>query len=147
MIKNFAEFLLQDAEDTIANYIYHCNAQNPTGEAAFYYIMSMFGWAKRPMEDRLDNLDPSVPLTLIYGAKSWVDHYPAEKILTRRPVGAYVDYHVCKNKSKFIHSFRVSSSFNIDLCRQMLDAGHHVYAGQHEAFNDIILQACSRAIL
>ncbi|OXA62201.1 Abhydrolase domain-containing protein 4 [Folsomia candida] len=115
LIKNFST-QIDDAETKISNYIYHSNAQNSTGESAFYTLMNMFGWAKNPMEMRLETLDDKIPLTLIYGGKSWVDHYPAEEIVNRRP-GSYVNFH-------------------------MLDAGHHVYADQFESFNQIVIDAC-----
>ncbi|OXA64857.1 Abhydrolase domain-containing protein 4 [Folsomia candida] len=115
IIKNFST-QIDDAETKISNYVYHSNVQNSTGESAFYTLMNMFGWAKNPMEMRLETLDDKIPLTLIYGSKSWVDHYPAEEIVNRRP-GSYVNFHV-------------------------LDAGHHVYADKFESFNQIVIDAC-----
>lgn len=31
------------------------------------------GWAKRPMVQRVNLLPPSMPVTMLYGALSWVD--------------------------------------------------------------------------
>ncbi len=65
------------------------------GESAFYALMSMFGWAKMPMQERLEDLDKSIPLTLVYGSKSWVDHCPSDQIIKKR-ADSYVDFHVIK---------------------------------------------------
>ncbi|XP_047741669.1 1-acylglycerol-3-phosphate O-acyltransferase ABHD5-like [Hyalella azteca] len=48
--------LLPNAEEDIPSYLYHCNAQQPSGETAFHSLMSGFGWAKHPMVHRLDSL-------------------------------------------------------------------------------------------
>jgi hypothetical protein len=56
-------------------------------------MMVDLGWAKNPMHLRIESLDVDVPLTLIYGLKSWVDHYPAEEIAKRRHP-AFVDFYV-----------------------------------------------------
>jgi hypothetical protein len=36
----------------IPEYLYHCNAHSPTGEAAFHSLMIGFAWAKNPMFPR-----------------------------------------------------------------------------------------------
>ncbi|KAL1513211.1 hypothetical protein ABEB36_002649 [Hypothenemus hampei] len=110
---------LKDTE-LIPQYIYQCNSQHPSGESAFRAMMSAFGWAKNPMIKRIDNLDDRVPITLLWGLKSWIDH-SAEDIL--------------KNK-------RQNSYFNL---RVIPGAGHHVYADKPEQFNQIVLEACRYA--
>ena len=76
------------------------------------------GWAKRPMIKRIGpDLDPSIPLTLIYGARSWMDNSTGEKIRELRP-----------------HSY---------LCiHYVRRAGHHVHADQPEAFNSVVKEVC-----
>lgn len=93
-------------DDTMTQYIYHCNAQTPrqanmssrapflnnktkclqclttssvsfpcpSGEVGFRAMSESLGWAKRPMLERVHLLPPSMPLTMLYGEWSWVDH-------------------------------------------------------------------------
>ncbi|ODN02387.1 Abhydrolase domain-containing protein 4 [Orchesella cincta] len=116
LISNFVH-VLDDAPSKVANYIFHCNVQKPaTGETAYHAMMSTFGWAKNPLVHRLSQLDPEIPMTLMYGSRSWVDHYPGEKIQATRP-SSYVSYHV-------------------------VVSGHHIYADTVKSFNEITLAAC-----
>lgn len=45
-----------------------------SGEAAFKTLNTSFGWAKNPMIHRLPDLEKDIPVTLVYGSKSWVDN-------------------------------------------------------------------------
>ncbi|KHN75073.1 Abhydrolase domain-containing protein 4 [Toxocara canis] len=99
--------------DAIYDYIYQCNAQEPSGEVAFSSMSYAFGWARRPMIDRIAALSQDVPLTFIYGSKSWVDSGSGVEVQQQRP-NAYVDVQVIRG------------------------AGHHVYADRTDAFNDVL---------
>ncbi|XP_046387233.1 (Lyso)-N-acylphosphatidylethanolamine lipase isoform X2 [Ischnura elegans] len=105
-------------EQVISQYIYQCNVQNPTGESAFHAMMSGFGWAKNPMAPRMDSLSKDVPVTLLYGSRSWVDNTAGEEIRKRR-AGCYVNVQVISG------------------------AGHHVYADKSETFNRHVIEACN----
>ncbi|XP_053694199.1 (Lyso)-N-acylphosphatidylethanolamine lipase [Sabethes cyaneus] len=105
-------------QDDIPNYIHQCNAQKPSGESAFHTMMDKIGWAKNPMITRIQNLKPSVPITFVYGSKSWVDNSPGETIKQLREQG-YVKVHRIQN------------------------AGHHVYADDAETFNKLVNEACA----
>ncbi|TSL61138.1 Protein ABHD4 [Bagarius yarrelli] len=80
--RNFEE-LFQD--DTIMEYIYHCNAQTPSGEVGFRAMSVSLLWAKRPMLDRVHLLPPGLPVTLVYGGQSWMDSTTGEQVARLRP--------------------------------------------------------------
>jgi len=105
-------------DDTlIPQYIYQCNVQSPTGESAFHSMMSGFGWAKSPMINRIHEIRADVPMTLIYGSRSWVDNAAGNVIKASRP-NSYVSAHIINQ------------------------AGHHVYADKAEEFNRLVRNAC-----
>ena len=73
------------------------------------------------MLERLGSeLDSAIPITLLYGMRSWMDTTTGEKVCECRP-NSYVDVHYVPR------------------------ATHHVHADQPEAFNDIVNKACSLA--
>uniref|UniRef100_A0A8D1PWE1 (Lyso)-N-acylphosphatidylethanolamine lipase n=1 Tax=Sus scrofa TaxID=9823 RepID=A0A8D1PWE1_PIG len=80
--RKFADFF---EDDTISEYIYHCNAQNPSGETAFKAMMESFGWARRPMLERIHLIRKDVPITMIYGANTWIDTSTGKKVKLQRP--------------------------------------------------------------
>jgi pimeloyl-ACP methyl ester carboxylesterase len=89
------------------------------GETAFYQMQIPIGWAKRPMIRRIapPNLSSSVPLTFVYGARSWMDSSTGERVQELRP-HSYVQVHYVRR------------------------AGHHVHADQPEAFNSVVREVC-----
>jgi pimeloyl-ACP methyl ester carboxylesterase len=97
----------------IYEYIYQCNAQNPTGEYAFHSMSKFFGYAKRPMLDRFLLMDQNVPSTILRGDRSWIKAEPFEQIRKERK-NAYVDF-------KIVHH-----------------AGHHIYADNPKEFEKIM---------
>lgn len=44
-----------------------------SGETAFRNMTVPYGWAKRPMVHRMDQLQPHIPIAIIYGSRSSVD--------------------------------------------------------------------------
>lgn len=104
-------------DDTIFNYIYHCNAQVPSGETAFKNMTIPYGWAKHPMIYRIGNVNRDIPITMIYGSRSWIDHNTGKETKERRS-GCYVDVQV------------------------IAGAGHHVYVDKPEKFNDLVEGIC-----
>lgn len=105
-------------DDTITQYIYHCNAQSPSGEVGFKALSESFGWAKRPMLQRVHLLPPKMPLTMLYGARSWVDSSSGDEVIQIR------------NKAH-------TKLMLID------DAAHHVYADQSQIFNEVVENICN----
>ncbi|XP_055679992.1 (Lyso)-N-acylphosphatidylethanolamine lipase isoform X1 [Lutzomyia longipalpis] len=105
-------------EELIPQYIHQCNAQTPAGESAFHSMMSGFGWAKHPMIHRMKDLDKDVPITMMYGSRSWVDRASGDSIKLSR-----------------IHSY-----VNIQVIN---GAGHHIYADRPEVFNRYVNDVCA----
>ncbi|XP_076163871.1 pummelig isoform X2 [Ptiloglossa arizonensis] len=117
IVKKFAP-MLKDDTAVISQYIHQCNAQTPSGESAFHAMMQGFGWAKNPIVRRMDKLSPEIPITLLYGSRSWVDNSSWE---TLKQSGS-------------------SSYINV---QAITGAGHHVYADKSEIFNKYVLEACN----
>ncbi|MCP9264190.1 Protein ABHD4 [Dirofilaria immitis] len=99
--------------NAIYEYFYQCNAQNPSGEVAFTNMSFSFGWAKRPMLRRIIDLPAEVPMTFIYGSKSWINSSSGIEVQNKRQ-NSYVDVQVING------------------------AGHHVYVDQKEIFNSVL---------
>lgn len=100
-------------DDTILDYIYHCNAQEPSGEAAFKTLSVGLGWARNPMLLRIADIDKNLPMTFIYGAETWMDR-------------------TCGYQTKYI---RNESHVDVKI---ITGAGHHVYADEAETFNRVL---------
>ena len=74
-------------------------------------------YAKRPMLNRLDTLSSTVPISMLYGTRSWFDNSTGEKVYSMRP-NSFVDVHYIKG------------------------AGHHIHAELPEIFNRVINGIC-----
>lgn len=57
----------------------------PSGETAFRNMTIPYGWAKRPMLQRMDQLPPEIPITIIYGSRSSIDSNSGSAIKEMRP--------------------------------------------------------------
>ncbi|KAM6948409.1 (Lyso)-N-acylphosphatidylethanolamine lipase [Aplochiton taeniatus] len=105
-------------DDTMTEYIYHCNAQTPSGEVGFRALSAGLGWAKRPMLARVNQLPPSMPVTMLYGARSWVDSSSGDQVA----------------------QIRGPEHTKVVLVQH---ASHHVYADQPEEFNNLVQNVCN----
>lgn len=56
-----------------------------SGETAFKNMTIPYGWAKRPMLERMDQLQQGIPITIIYGSRSSVDSNSGSTIKALRP--------------------------------------------------------------
>lgn len=102
-------------------------------------MMVKFGWAKYPMHQRLDRLDPKIQMTLIYGAQSWVDHFPTDNIRILRP-NSVVDAYV---RTILNLPIRMTLDIHKAFLQVLEGAGHHVYADKSREFNDLVRRVCS----
>ncbi|XP_022061064.1 1-acylglycerol-3-phosphate O-acyltransferase ABHD5 [Acanthochromis polyacanthus] len=105
------------SDNTVSNYIYHLNAQTPSGETAFKNMTIPYGWAKRPMLDRIDQVRADIPISFIYGSRSSIDSDSGYAFKKTRP------------------------DVEIEVIR---GAGHYVFADQPEDFNQIVLRILTR---
>ncbi|XP_034470747.1 (Lyso)-N-acylphosphatidylethanolamine lipase [Hippoglossus hippoglossus] len=105
-------------DDTMTQYIYHCNAQTPSGEVGLRAMSESLGWAKRPMLHRVDLLPPSMPLTMLFGESSWVDSSSGDIVVQIR--------NQANTKMLLIN-----------------EASHHLYADQPEEFNTAVENICN----
>ncbi|KAE8596818.1 hypothetical protein XENTR_v10016254 [Xenopus tropicalis] len=104
-------------DDTVTEYIYHCNAQSPSGETAFRNMTVPYGWAQRPMLQRIDKMHPDIPITVIYGARSCIDGNSGSTIQSLRP-------------NSYVKTIAIRG------------AGHYVFADQPEEFNQKVTEIC-----
>lgn len=103
--------------NAISEYIYHCNSLRTTGEHAFHRLLHNGPWPANPIADRMRDLHVDIPLTFVYGAKSWLDSTYGVTIKENRP-----------------HSYT-----NIEIIDS---AGHKVFSDDEILFNTIVLNAC-----
>ncbi|GIX93292.1 1-acylglycerol-3-phosphate O-acyltransferase ABHD5 [Caerostris darwini] len=115
LLKKYGRFMSNP--ECILQYIYHCNVQNPSGEIAFKAMTDKSGWAKYPMMYRLNNLDWKIPITFVYGSRSWINRQPGLQIKYSR-LNSFVDVQVIEG------------------------AGHHVYADKPQEFNSMMNRIC-----
>lgn len=106
-------------QQVIAQYIHQCNSNhNPTGEEAFKNLLEGGPWAKHPMAERLlTGMAADIPITFLYGAKSWMNN----------------TYGV------IIQDARTDSYTHIE---DVAFAGHHVYSDNALDFNQFVIDAC-----
>jgi len=102
-------------DDTLENYIYHLCANPPSGEVAFKELSIPFGWAKNPLCNRLPSISKELYVLFIYGRSSWMD--PSAGYEVKRQLGDEMSQYV------------------------LLSGGHHVYADNWSAFNEVVIQA------
>ena len=70
----------------------------PSGETGFGRLSIPIAWAKSPLVHRVSEWKADLPVTFIYGARSWMDKNPAYVIKNERD-GSYVDIQVCKRNT------------------------------------------------
>lgn len=76
-----------------------------------------YGWAKRPMLDRIGQIRAEIPISFIYGSRSSIDSHSGYAFKKTRP--------------------------DVEI-RVIRGAGHYVFADQPEDFNQTVLQILAR---
>ncbi|XP_059144436.1 (Lyso)-N-acylphosphatidylethanolamine lipase-like isoform X1 [Physella acuta] len=100
-------------DSTMQDYCFLWMLRSMSGEVGFSRVSIPFGWARKPLVERVHAWDPKLDVTFIYGARSWVDSQPGYETKNHRHDN-YVDVQVISG------------------------AGHHVYADRPKAFNHIV---------
>ncbi|VUZ46438.1 unnamed protein product [Hymenolepis diminuta] len=108
----------------VYNYIYHINCRHPTGEDAFRNLSQMLGWAARPMLPRISQAATDLPITFIYGGRSWIDMSSGLRIRTLRP-NSYVDVMVIEGGGHYAYA-QYAEDFNsyVNAIAGLVDIGH-----------------------
>ncbi|CAI2736464.1 unnamed protein product [Schistosoma spindalis] len=115
---------LNDLDGSVAlDYVYHINCQHPSGETGFKSLCSSVGWPQRPMLDRISQLDPNVPVTFIYGSRSWMDLSSGYRTRVLLP-NSYVDVKVIEGAGHQVYA-QMSEEFNayVNMIGQRVDNG------------------------
>jgi pimeloyl-ACP methyl ester carboxylesterase len=131
----------------IVDYLYHCNAQPPSGETAFSKCITGLGGgfgdgfiAKFPLVHELPKLDPSIPIHIIYGLHSWIPHgagYTVKRLREDRYDEARAIFAV----ASLPDSPQPAGAPPIQPVTEVYvvnDAGHHVYVENASRFNGIV---------
>ncbi|XP_071505196.1 (Lyso)-N-acylphosphatidylethanolamine lipase-like [Diadema antillarum] len=104
-------------DNRISQYIYHCNAQYPAGEKAFKDMSSQMGWAANPMIKRVGDIPADLPISMVFGSRSWMDF----------------------SIGKEVRKLRSRSRVDVQIIK---GAGHHVYADKFWEVNPLVNNFC-----
>lgn len=112
--------MYNEEDNPITKYIFHCNAQKPSGEVAFQTVSDKMVFAKNPLFERFKELPNEKPVTIITGSDSWVNYI-----------------------SDFTTTLQDLQGKTICLIF-IKEAGHHVHADQPIEFNEIVGKICKQ---
>uniref|UniRef100_A0A1I8FP61 AB hydrolase-1 domain-containing protein n=1 Tax=Macrostomum lignano TaxID=282301 RepID=A0A1I8FP61_9PLAT len=113
--------------DEVLDYVYHCNAQVPSGETGFRRLCHLIAFARRPCLSRIDQLPAQLPLTVLYGGQSRL--YRLERARGEPNIG------------EKLRLARPAGSTQAGGVRELPQCGHHIYAEDWRSFNAYVLEA------
>lgn len=111
-----------------------------SGETAFRNMTIPYGWAKRPMLDRIGQIQADIPVSFIYGSRSSIDSDSGFAFKKTRPD---VEIRVGKNNT-LIHLLSLARTYHSGFFQVIRGAGHYVFADQPDDFNQTVLQILTR---
>lgn len=100
-----------------------------SGETAFKNMTIPYGWAKRPMLQRIGDLHADIPVSVIFGARSCIDGNSGTSIQSLRP----------KSYVKTIVSMEPLFSIHVK-CDWLTPC----LGSTHSPFRDLMLRGCGR---
>lgn len=112
-----------------------------SGETAFRNMTIPYGWAKRPMLERIDGVRADIPISFIYGSRSSIDSNSGYAVKKTRPDAEIVVS--CLSSAFRCKSLKldVKNRFpGVCVCQVIRGAGHYVFADQPEDFNHTVLR-------
>uniref|UniRef100_A0A182V5V4 AB hydrolase-1 domain-containing protein n=1 Tax=Anopheles merus TaxID=30066 RepID=A0A182V5V4_ANOME len=80
-----------------------------------------FAWAKNPMLNRIGEMKRTVPVTVLYGSKSWLLHTSPPDTIKQLGENSFVNVRIIEG------------------------SGHHIYADDADTFNRMVNEACQAA--
>ena len=75
-------------------------AQNSSGKNAYCKLSVLNVWAKDPLITRINTLDEKLPITFIFGSKSWFDHRSAYEVKCSRSNQDLVSVHIIDGEGR-----------------------------------------------
>ena len=146
-------------DGAVVDYLYHCNAQSPSGEQAFTKCITGMGAgfgdgfvAKFPLCHELPKLPADIPLHFIYGSHTWIPHvggYQTVRMRNERydELLAAAVMERSDAESKRAAEGPESTVEVPELPQQPIStinivprAGHHVYVENASRFNGVLLE-------
>ena len=108
-----------------------------SGETAFRNMTIPYGWAKRPMLERIGQIQADIPISFIYGSRSSIDSNSGCALKTTRPdveitVGSVVCCQCGDEKSPFQ---KVELTINITDCLAFYASAPATASGQGHYWN------------
>lgn len=118
VVGKFETTLPDHHKKCVAEYIFHCNNFETSGEHAFHSLLKNGPWPEYPIGEAIRrNICHKIPLTFIYGGTSWIDKSYGNLIKEARPL-SYTQVEIVP------------------------DAGHKVFSDNEKLFNQLVNDAC-----
>jgi len=118
IVGKFESLFEHNLRRTVSEYIYHCNNIEITGERAFHSLCKNGPWPKFPIGEKVKTqICEKIPITFLYGQKSWIDNTFGTIIKHARP----------------------SSYTHVEI---IANAGHKVFSDDEKVFNRLVIEAC-----
>ncbi len=115
-----ARFRAEDVrtKNALVEYFYQLSVAPASGEYSLSTILRPGAWARRPLVDKLPNVECDV--SFVYGNNDWMDFQAADEVIPKMRRKARLHF--------------------------VQDAGHHMYYDSPDIFNTIVAQSVAQAV-